>query len=172
MWLSFRAPDAFSGDEDDDGDDDDNETNDATHQATVNTSSDESRWSRVKSRYQRFRSPVQRYWRSQWPARICSMLCCLVFVSFIAIFSSFLYVILKGKTSHHIALAALLTQQAVYVTVHCRVCLMYHLCRYHDIGLCNAAEADINNKDSPMCLLHYKGCIIISRNIVFFQSWN
>ncbi|MCI4375761.1 hypothetical protein PGIGA_G00112930 [Pangasianodon gigas] len=90
MRLSFQAPDAFSGDEDDN-----NETNGATHEATLKRTSGESRVSRVKARYHRFRAPVQRYWRSQWPVRICSMLCCLLVVSFIAVLSSFLYVILK-----------------------------------------------------------------------------
>lgn len=93
MRKSFRAPDAFSGDEEDD----DLDAYDVTHRATLNTTSEESRLHRVKVQYQRFRSPVQRYWRSQWPARICSMLCCLVVVSFIAVISSVLYVILKGK---------------------------------------------------------------------------
>ncbi|XP_060774954.1 ADP-ribosylation factor-like protein 6-interacting protein 6 [Neoarius graeffei] len=99
MQLRSRTPEAFSGDEDDD-----NENNDATHQATMKMSSDESRLSRVKFRYQRFRSPVQRYWRSQWPARICSMLCCLLFVSFIGIFSSFLYVILKDLRTERVTI--------------------------------------------------------------------
>lgn len=96
MRMSFQGPDAFSGDEDDNID-----TNDATRRATLYTTSDESRLDRVKSRFQRFKSPVLRYWKSQWPARVCSMLCCLVVVSFIAVLSSFLYVILKGKTSYY-----------------------------------------------------------------------
>ncbi|KAK3575155.1 hypothetical protein QTP86_020941 [Hemibagrus guttatus] len=94
MRIRFQAPDAFSGDEDDD--------NDAIHRATLNTTSHESRLNRVKSRFQRFSSPVQRYWRSQWPARICSMLCCLVVVSFIAILCSLLYVILKDLRAERV----------------------------------------------------------------------
>lgn len=102
MRLSIRAPGVFSEDEDDN-----NDSNEATHRATVNTTSDGSRLSRVKAQYQRFRFPVQRYWRSHWPARICSMLCCLVVVSLIAALSSFLYVILKGKISYIVSLALL-----------------------------------------------------------------
>lgn len=97
MSLSFRSLDTFSGDEDED-----NDMNDATHQASLNTTSEESSWSHVKSRYHRFRSPVQRYWRSHWPARICSVLCCLVVVSFIAILSSFLYIILKDLRAERV----------------------------------------------------------------------
>lgn len=127
MRRSFRAPDAFSGDEDDN-----NGPDDASHEDTVYRISDETRLSRVKAPYHGFRSPVQRYWRSQWPARICSMLCCLVVVSFIAILSSFLYVILKGKFSYLILL---------WVRVHCTACLMYRLLhRHHDISLCDAAK--------------------------------
>ncbi|KAI5613554.1 ADP-ribosylation factor-like protein 6-interacting protein 6 [Silurus asotus] len=87
MRLDFRAPDAFSGDEDD--------TYGATRQVQSNPTANESRLTRDKSRYHRFRSPVQKYWGSQWPARVCSMLCCLVVASFIAILCSFLYIILK-----------------------------------------------------------------------------
>ncbi|KAF5896338.1 ADP-ribosylation factor-like protein 6-interacting protein 6, partial [Clarias magur] len=98
MRRRYRAPDAFSGDEDDN-----NETNDdVTHQATFPTASEESRLSRVQARYQRFGSPMQRYWRSPWPARICSMLCCLVVVTFIAILSFFMYVILKDLRAERV----------------------------------------------------------------------
>ncbi|KAK2857615.1 hypothetical protein Q7C36_005534 [Tachysurus vachellii] len=97
MRMSFRGLDAFSGDEDDN-----NDTNDATRRATLYTTSDESRLDRDKSRFQRFKSPVLRYWKSQWPARVCSMLCCLVVVSFIAVLSSFLYVILKDLRAERV----------------------------------------------------------------------
>lgn len=46
------------------------------------------------------RLPVrQRYWKDThlWPARIFSVLCCIVIVSFIAVLISFLYIVLKGK---------------------------------------------------------------------------
>lgn len=92
----FQAPDAFSGDEDDGNN---NDEDGGARAGTLNTTSGESRprLSRVKAVCERFSSPLQRCWRSQWQARICSMLCCLLMVSFIAVLSAFLYVILKGK---------------------------------------------------------------------------
>lgn len=49
------------------------------------------------------RLPVrQRYWKDThlWPARIFSVLCSIVVVSFIAVLISFLYIVLKGKHFH------------------------------------------------------------------------
>lgn len=41
----------------------------------------------------------QQFWRGThlWPARVASMLCSIVVVSFIAVLISFLYIVLKGK---------------------------------------------------------------------------
>uniref|UniRef100_A0AAR2JB13 Uncharacterized protein n=1 Tax=Pygocentrus nattereri TaxID=42514 RepID=A0AAR2JB13_PYGNA len=94
MTGVFRAPDAFSGDEDDDNDA--NRARDA-----LNAASDESPVKQT-TRY-RLASPQQRCWRdAQWPARICSMLCCLVIFSFIAVLVSFLYIVLKDLRAEKI----------------------------------------------------------------------
>lgn len=59
------------------------------------------------------RQPVtlrQRYWKDThlWPARIVSVLCSVVIVSFIAVLISFLYIVLKGKTNSYLFLGTLL----------------------------------------------------------------
>ncbi|XP_056315644.1 ADP-ribosylation factor-like protein 6-interacting protein 6 [Danio aesculapii] len=51
------------------------------------------------------RPPVrQRYWRNThlWPARIGSVLCSIIFVSFIAVLIAFLYIILKDLKTERI----------------------------------------------------------------------
>ncbi|KAI4880665.1 hypothetical protein NFI96_013453 [Prochilodus magdalenae] len=94
MPGGFQAPDAFSGDEDDDN-------GPGRARDTLNTTSDES--SVKQTTRHRLVSPQQRNWReSQWPARICSMLCCLVIFSFIAVLVSFLYIILKDLRAEKI----------------------------------------------------------------------
>ncbi|KAL6456039.1 hypothetical protein MHYP_G00358900 [Metynnis hypsauchen] len=90
----FRAPDAFSGDEDDDNDA--NRARDALNTASVESPVQQT------TRY-RLVSPQQQCWKdAQWPARICSMLFCLVIFSFIAVLVSFLYIILKDLRAEKI----------------------------------------------------------------------
>lgn len=63
------------------------ETNEASYESGVNR------------RVTPGRLPVrQRYWKDThlWPARIFSVLCSIVIVSFIAVLISFLYIVLKG----------------------------------------------------------------------------
>ncbi|XP_072539810.1 ADP-ribosylation factor-like protein 6-interacting protein 6 [Salminus brasiliensis] len=90
----FKAPDAFSGDEDED-----NHASRAGN--TINASSSES--SSMKTRPRLVSPQQQRRWRDgQWPARICSMLCCIFVFSFIAVLVSFLYIILKDLRAERI----------------------------------------------------------------------
>ncbi|XP_066522701.1 ADP-ribosylation factor-like protein 6-interacting protein 6 [Hoplias malabaricus] len=89
----FRAPDAFSGDEDDDNNV--NKTKDGS-----NTTSDENN-AKLRTR-PRLVYPPRRWRDGQWAARICSMICCLVIFSFIAVFVSFLYIILKDLRAEKI----------------------------------------------------------------------
>ncbi|KAL0190671.1 hypothetical protein M9458_013369, partial [Cirrhinus mrigala] len=65
----------------------------------INTASRESSESSEIRRATPGRQPVrqQRYWKDThlWPARIVSVLCSVVIVSFIAVLVSFLYIVLK-----------------------------------------------------------------------------
>lgn len=48
-------------------------------------------------------TPARRqFWRGAhlWPARLASMLCSVIVISFIAVLVSFLYIVLKGKHLH------------------------------------------------------------------------
>lgn len=67
----------------------------------------------------------QRYWKDThlWPARIVSVLCSVVIVSFIAVLVSFLYIVLKGKTNSYPFLGTLLLKFK-----HVQYLIMYALC--------------------------------------------
>lgn len=78
------------------------------------------------------RQPVtlrQRYWKDThlWPARIVSVLCSVVIVSFIAVLISFLYIVLKGnvKISSYLYLGTLLMKFK-----HVQYLMIYALCIY------------------------------------------
>uniref|UniRef100_A0A8B9K8R4 ADP-ribosylation factor-like 6 interacting protein 6 n=1 Tax=Astyanax mexicanus TaxID=7994 RepID=A0A8B9K8R4_ASTMX len=89
MKSNKNGPDVFSGDEEED--------NSGGRAANTRQSSS------MKPRA-RLGSPLQqRPWRDgQWPARLCSMLCCLFIFSFIAVLASFLYIILKDLRAERI----------------------------------------------------------------------
>lgn len=76
------------------------EDEDNTALTGVSNTSDESG---VKRRVTPGRLPARpRLWRDThlWPARVFSVLCSIVIVSFIAVLISFLYIVLKGIHFH------------------------------------------------------------------------
>ncbi|XP_062852904.1 ADP-ribosylation factor-like protein 6-interacting protein 6 [Trichomycterus rosablanca] len=85
--------DLFSEDEEDL-----NDTNDGVNKSRLNPGADESSLNRVISTPQQARC-VQ---RRQWVAQICSMLCCLIILSVIAVLVSLLYMILKDLRAERI----------------------------------------------------------------------
>lgn len=84
------------------------EDEDNTARAPLGEVNEASPESSVNGRATPGRLPVrQRYWKEThlWPARIFSVLCCIVIVSFIAVLISFLYIVLKGNLNTFISVS-------------------------------------------------------------------
>lgn len=90
MPLDFSNVDAFSEDEE--------EITGGLNNPTLIPGTDESSLIRDLSGPQES-TCVQRHWRRQLAARVCSMLCCVIVLSCIAVLVSLLYMILKGRNS-------------------------------------------------------------------------